>query len=106
VVEVEPAGSMGETELESGVELSVEEDDSLPAARVSHQSESPERNSRFSSPTKGVPVFKRTEELKKKQVFTPEMDMATRVKWAAKALENAGFNTGFPRCCLHHQFPG
>ena len=26
-------------------------------------------------------------------MFTPETDMATRVKWAAKALENAGFNT-------------
>ena len=33
MVEVEPAGSMGETELESGVELSVEEDDSLPAVK-------------------------------------------------------------------------
>jgi hypothetical protein len=42
---------------------------------------------------KDVPVFKRTEELKKKRVFTPETDIATRVKWATTALENAGFDS-------------
>ena len=57
VLEVEPAGSMDETELESGVELSVEEDDSLPAVKPGHSFSSiRESRAQFSSPTKGVPV--------------------------------------------------
>ena len=92
--EAEPSGGLGDTGDESAVELSVEEEDSLPAV-MAGSSFSSIRESRapFSSPAKGVPVFRRTEELRKKQVFTPEADMATRVKWAFTALENAGFNS-------------
>jgi len=68
VLEVEPAVALGDTELESDVEFSVEEDDSLPAV-IPGPSFSSIRESRaqFSSPqVKDVPVFKRTEELRKK----------------------------------------
>ena len=93
-LQVEPVGGLGYTELESDVEFSVEEDDSLPMVSPGLSFSSiRESRAQFSSPVKDVPVFKRTEELKKKRVFTPETDIATRVKWATTALENAGFDS-------------
>jgi len=107
--EAEPSGGLGDTGDESAVELSVEEDDSLPAVMAGSSFPSiRESRAPFSSPAKGVPVFKRTEELRKKQVFTPEADMATRVKWAFTALENAGFNSiaaFLDAVCTTREFP-
>jgi len=63
----ESAGGLGGTKLESDVELSVEE--SLPAVSPGLSFSSiRESRAQFSSPVKDVPVFKRTEELKKKQI--------------------------------------
>jgi hypothetical protein len=90
------------------MELSVEEDDSLPAVTPGASFSSiRESRAQFSSPAKGVPVFKRTEELKKNRAFTPETDIAIRVKWDATALENAGFDTvaGFLDALYTTNFP-
>ena len=71
----------------SSVEVSVEKDDGLWQAVSPGLSISSIRESRaqFSSLAERVPVFKRNEELKTKQVFPPGTDVATREKWASTA---------------------
>jgi hypothetical protein len=79
----------------SSVEVNVEKDNGLCTAAAPGLSFSSIREPRaqFSSLAERVPVFKRNEELKTKQVFPPGTDVATRVKWASTALEMAGFDS-------------
>jgi hypothetical protein len=102
------------TRIESDTEVSVEEEEEeerrLPAITSSTSSSFSyirEARAPFSSPVKDVPQFRRTVELRKEQVFTPEVDIATRLKYAFTALDNAGFNniTSFLDALFTTNFP-
>jgi len=87
--------SAGESDGASSLEEESSDDENceLPPPAASSSFLSMQAEQPFSSPHKKVPAFKSYERLVPQLVLDKNSDTGTRVKWAVRALQNAGFDS-------------